>query len=76
MAKAMYTDGHGSDKMAMATSANAVSTGDPLVATYDTNPTNGMIDRPEVISAINDYLDNGVPSRADVIRLINLYLDS
>ena len=76
MAKAMYTDGHGSDKMAMATSANAVSTGDPLLATYDTNPRNGMIDRPEVISAINDYLDNGVPSRADVIRLINLYLDS
>ena len=76
MAKAMYTDGHGSEKMAMATSANAVSTGDPLLATYDTNPENGMIDRPEVISAINDYLDNGVPSRADVIRLINLYLDS
>ena len=76
MVKVMYTDGHGSGKMAMATSANAVSTGDPLVVEYDTNPTNGMIDRAEVISAINDYLDNGVPSRAEVITLINLYLDS
>ena len=76
MAKAMYTDAHGSGKMRMATSANAVSTGDPLVVEYDTNPRNDMIDRAEVISAINDYLDNGVPSRADVIRLINLYLDS
>ena len=49
---------------------------DTLIELYDTNPENDMIDRAEVISAINDYLDTGVPSRADVIRLINLYLDS
>ena len=49
---------------------------DTLIERYDTNPENDMIDRAEVISAINDYLDTGVPSRADVIRLINLYLDS
>ena len=47
-----------------------------LIEHHDTNPMNGMIDRAEVISAINDYLDNGVPSRAEVITLINLYLDS
>ena len=47
-----------------------------LIERHDTNPMNGMIDRAEVISAINDYLDNGVPSRAEVITLINLYLDS
>ena len=50
---------------------------DPLVARYDTNPTNGMIDKAEVIAAINDYLfGTGDPaiSKADVIRLINMYL--
>jgi hypothetical protein len=35
-----------------------------------------MIDRGEVIKAINDYLDGAAGiTRADVIRLINLYLD-
>ena len=51
------------------------SGGDPLVARYDANR-NGMIERSEVIAAINDYLF-GAPggiTRADVIRLINLYL--
>ena len=77
MVKVMYTDGHGSGKMAMATSANAVTTGDPLVVEYDTNR-NGTIEKSEVIAAINDYLfpPGGVEiiSKADVIRLINMYL--
>ena len=48
--------------------------GDPLIARYDAN-NNGMIDRSEVIAAINDYLDGAAGiTRADVIRLINLYL--
>ena len=76
MAKAMYTDGHGSGKMAMATSANAVTAGDPLVARYDAN-NNGEIEKSEVIAAINDYLfgeGDATISKADVIRLINMYL--
>ena len=77
MVKVMYTDGHGAGKEAMATAANAVTAGDPLVIRYDTNPSNGMIDKAEVIAAINDYLfGTGADaiSKADVIRLINLYL--
>ena len=53
-----------------------VSSGDPLVAKYDTNK-NGTIEKSEVIKAINDYLfgtGDDAPSKADVIRLINLYL--
>ena len=50
--------------------------GDPLVARYDANG-NNMIDKAEVIAAINDYLfgrgDEAI-SKAEVIRLINLYL--
>ena len=54
----------------------AVTAGDPLIARYDANG-NRMIERGEVIKAINDYLfgeGDGVISRSDVIRLINLYL--
>ena len=50
--------------------------GDPLVTRYDANH-NGVIDRSEVIQAINDYLFGGegeTISRSDVIKLINLYL--
>ena len=48
---------------------------DLLVVRYDANG-NGMIERSEVIAAINDYLDGvaGI-TRSGVIRLINLYLD-
>ena len=62
----------------------AVITPDPnaaLIARYDAVANggngNGMIDKAEVIAAINDYLDAvaGAPSKADVITLINLYLD-
>ena len=48
--------------------------GDPLVARYDAND-NGMIERSEVIAAINDYLFGGGDiTKSEVIRLINLYL--
>ena len=47
---------------------------DPLIAAYDTNM-NGIIEKEEVIRAINDYLfGHGFPSKQEVIRLINLYL--
>ena len=61
-----------------------VITPDPnaaLIARYDAVANggngNGMIDKAEVIAAINDYLDAvaDAPSKADVITLINLYLD-
>ena len=57
-------------------SATRVGTpgGDPLFARYDTNR-NGVIDRSEVIAAINDYLDGEGITRADLMLLINLYLD-
>ena len=79
-ATATYTDDYGDDTAMAATTAAvtaAVTAGDPLVIRYDTNPANGMIDKAEVIAAINEYLDAGAdaPSKADVIRLINLYLD-
>ena len=47
-----------------------------LITRYDTNR-NGVIDRSEVIRAINDYLfgeGEEAISRSDVIKLINLYL--
>ena len=54
----------------------AVAAGDPLVARYDAN-NNGIIEKNEVIAAINDYLfgegDEAI-SKSDVIKLINLYL--
>ena len=45
-----------------------------LLQRYDANG-DGMIDKSEVVAAINDYLDGveGV-SKADVIAVINLYL--
>ena len=75
-ATAGYTDGHGAGKNAIAVSDHAVTGGDPLVARYDGNG-NGMIDKVEVIAAINDYLFGGgagAISKSDVIKLINLYL--
>ena len=82
MATVTYTDGYGEDDDMAESGAVMVSAtpADPnaaLIARYDTNPQNGMIDRSEVIAAIRDYLDGEVdaPSRADVIQLIRLYLD-
>ena len=53
-----------------------VQSGDPLITRYDAD-SNDMIDKSEVIAAINDYLfgeEGETISKADVIRLINLYL--
>ena len=75
-ATARYTDAHGAGKNANAVSDHAVTDGDPLVARYDGNG-NGMIDKVEVIKAMNDYLFGGgdeAISKAEVIELINLYL--
>ena len=78
-ATVMYTDGHDSGKMMMATTTSKVTAEDPLVARFDDND-NGMIDRTEVIAAIRAYLSGdtatfqGAISRPDVIRLIRLYL--
>ena len=49
---------------------------DATLDSYDDNG-NEMVEKSEVIKAINDYLDAGAdaPSKADVIKLINLYLD-
>ena len=79
-ATAMYTDGEGSGKSEMAVTANmvlaATATGDPLLTRYAGD--DGILQRGEVIMAINDYLDgvDGAPSRGDVITIIDLYLDS
>ena len=76
-AMVMYTDGHGAGKSAMMATTNMVTAADedPLVARYDAD-NSGTIEKPEVIAAINDYLDNeaDAPSKDDVIRLITLYL--
>ena len=51
-------------------------TGDPLADRYDAND-NGMIEKSEVLKAINDYLfgegDEAI-SKPDVLSLINIYL--
>ena len=56
--------------------AIAVAAGNPLIVRYDANG-NGMIEKSEVINAINDYLfgegDEAI-SKSDVIKLINFYL--
>ena len=76
-ATAMYTDAHGSGKSEMAVTANmvldAAATGDSLLETYDADDS-GMIEKSEVITAINDYLFEKTISRADMIEVINLYL--
>ena len=51
-----------------------VTTGDPLLLRYDTNR-NGVIEKAEVVAAINDYLfGDGSISKEDVVKLINMYL--
>ena len=53
-----------------------MTTGDTLVDRYDAN-NSGMIEKEEVLTAINDYLfgegDEAI-SKSEVLRLINLYL--
>ena len=54
----------------------AVAAGDPLIVRYDANG-NRMIEKSEVLAAIEDYLfgegDEAI-SKSDVLRLIELYL--
>ena len=75
-ATATYTDPLASGRTAVEVSDHPVTAGDPLVARYDANG-NNMIDKVEVIAAINDYLfgeGDASISKGDVIKLINLYL--
>ena len=54
----------------------AVVADNSLIVRYDTN-SNGIIEKSEVIAAINDYLFGGegqTITKAEVIKLINLYL--
>ena len=44
-----------------------------IAVRYDLNG-NNMIEKPEVVAAINDYLFNGSITKADVVAIINLYL--
>ena len=54
--------------------SDEVTAGDRLVLRYDTNR-NGIIEKSEVIAAINEYLfGDGAISKEDVIKLINVYL--
>jgi hypothetical protein len=74
-ARVQYDDGHGSGKVA-ASAAVMVTAVDPLVDRFDAN-NNGMIERSEMIAAINAYLfgeGDAAISRADMIEVINLYL--
>ena len=71
-----YTDGYDSGNTEMKISDNVVTAGDPLVVRYDAN-NNGMVDKDEVIRAINEYLfeeGDDPPSKDDVVKLINCYL--
>ena len=61
---------------AWSTRGTTASAGDTLVNRYDAS-NNGMIDKPELIQAINDYLfgeEDQAISKSDVIKLINAYL--
>ena len=80
-ATASYSDGHGSGKMAMATTTSMVPVADPLLVKYEIpsedGEVDGKIDRREAIAAIRRYLagEPGV-TRAEVIAVIRLYLGS
>ena len=73
-ARAMYADPQGANKVADSAPA-MVASGDSLLARYDVNRSD-VIDKTELITAINDYLGIGTGqiSKAELIRLINLYL--
>ena len=79
-ATASYTDGDGSGKTAMGTTASpvTVTAADPLLDKYDNND-DGMIDRGEAIAAIRQVtsLTRGSTSPGtEVIAVIRLYLGS
>ena len=66
-ATATYTDVDGPDQTA------SMVTGPVALHAYDSN-VNGLIDRAEVIAAINDYLFNQMLDRDEAIVVIKLYL--
>ena len=58
------------------TEVEEATVGDTLLDRYDEDKS-GMIEKDEVIQAIDDYLDSVVGlTKQDVIDVINLYLDS
>ena len=71
--QASYDDARGTGKSVAAVAANAVRQAQSLLTRYDANG-NGQIDRPEVITAISDYLSSGTLTRAETIEVISLYL--
>ena len=73
-ARAMYDDPEGANKVADSDPA-MVTAGDSLLARYDVNNSD-MIDKTELITAIEDYLGFGTGdiSKPELIRLISLYL--
>ena len=76
LSTAIYADAEGSGKLDEDVTAHSVTTGNPLLARYDAN-CNGVIEKGELIAAINDYLygegDEAI-SKSDVFKLIDLYL--
>ena len=75
-ATASYTDGEGPRKSADDESDNVAAAGESLVDRYDAND-NNVIDRGEVLNAINDYLfgtGSQAISKAEVLDLIRMYL--
>ena len=63
-------------EVAVTVTVTNVDEDESLLTRFDTDGS-GMIDKSEVIQAINDYLfseDDNRPTKADVIEVINLYL--
>ena len=70
-----YTDGEGSGKELMATTAAAVTAGDPLLADYDPDG-DGMIERADMRRAVADFFGpSPTLSRADMRRLVGIYFN-
>ena len=75
-ATASYTDGEGSGKSEMATSATVVTatdTRDPLLAEYDPNA-DGVIEKADMRRAVADYFgQQATLTKADMRRLVAIY---
>ena len=75
-ATASYTDGEGSDKSEIATSANMVTaadTRDPLLAEYDPNA-DGVIEKADMRLAVADYFgQQPTLTKPDMRRLVAIY---
>ena len=70
-----YTDGEGSGKELMATTAAAVTAGDPLLADYDPDG-DGMIERADMRRAVANFFGpSPTLSRADMRRLVGIYFN-